>query len=233
MILAHTTPAGYRVELDTATALCTLSVMGEVEPSGRQLLVERRDGEKVLQRFILRSASAVAAAASGSPLPDALPDRALDVFADSVYDRKDLLGEPVATHQPTDDAERALFAAAWDAGVRVRALGITPIGVRRIVATLNAELYDCIDFLATTPDSGFVLFALCTDDSRAAARTAAALRLSLAEYVMMAGGYIPRNATVARNLVLISPRCVRITPLPDMSVAARDAVIDHCFQPPF
>lgn len=224
----HYNPRGYEATYNPATDTCSVVVRGFKDASGK--IVERgwptNPDDKVVNRLMLTTNCAKLASCPDS---QALP-RVVDTFHDALADRRDLLGAPVFRHKPADDAERRLFAAAYDAAQKVRS-NSTILGVDKLLFSLSPSLFAVVDCFSRDKSGAFWLMRCSCPDSRAPSREIH--YLPLAAYVLEAGGYVPAGAAVRLGVWTLTPTSPRFTEAPNDRAAARDAVISHILATPF
>jgi len=223
----HYNNRGYEATYDPASDTCAVVVRGFIDANGKA--VERggpaHPDDKVLARFTIPSVDGSLGAAGFSPLPS--PVR--DTFHDALADRRDLLGAPVFRHKPADDAERRLFAAAFDAAQKVRS-GSTILGVDKLLFSLCPSLFAVVDCFSRDKSGAFWLM-LCSTANIGAGGFSR--HLPLAAYILEAGEYVPSTATVRLGVWSLALAGPRFTEIPNDRIAARDAVIAHLCDTPF
>ena len=224
----HYNPRGYKATYDPASDTCAVAVRGFIDANGR--IVERGGpaypDDKVVNRLMLTTnCASLAGCPDSRPLP-----RVVDTFHDALVDRRDLLGVPMFRHKPADDAERRLFAAAYDAAQKIRSK-MNVLSVGQLFFSLVPSLFAIVDCFSRDSSGAFWLMNARKFDGVVA--SPAPSPLSLAAYVLEAGEYIPSTAVVRLGVWFLTPAGPRFAEVPNNRVAARDAVIAHILKPPF
>ena len=221
-------PRGYEATLDEGGNSCSVVVRGY--QSGKSF-VERggpaHPEDRVLARFTIPRFDIQTA--TDQP-------NVRDTFIDSLADRRDLLGATMFRHKPADDAERRLFAAAFDAAQRIRAKMLV-LGCDTLLFTLAPSAFSIVDCYARdahgfwlmnvevpAPQAGF---------GGAGAPVRSSQSLPLAAYILERGGYIPATASVHLGVWDLSATGAKFTEIPNDRAAARDIIIDHLCDTPF
>lgn len=222
---------GYEATYDPASDTCAVVVRGFIDANGKA--VERggpaHPDDKVLARFTISSVDGRTAFGLSSPVRD--------TFHDALADRRDLLGAPVFRHKPADDAERRLFAAAFDAAQKVRS-NSTILGVNKLLFSLCPSLFAVVDCFSHDKSGAFWLMMADIQNPQAGFGGARApvrsdFSLPLAAYILEAGEYVPSTATVRLGVWSLAPTGPRFAEIPNDRAAARDAVIAHLCNTPF
>lgn len=211
-------PRGYEATLDEGGNTCSVVVRG-YQSGGK--FIERggpaHSEDRVLARFTIQRFD-------GRTATDQPNVR--DTFIDSLADRRDLLGAPVFRHKPADDAERRLFAAAYDAAQKIRAK-MTVLGCDTLLFTLAPSAFSVVDCYARDAH-GFWLMNASIDG-----RTVFDQSLPLAAYILERGGYVPVTASVRLGVWNLAATGAKFTEIPNDRAAARDLIIDHLCDTPF
>lgn len=149
-----------------------------------------------------------------------------DTFIDSLADHRDLLGAPIFRHKPADDAERRLFAAAYDAAQKIRTK-MTILGYDTLLFCLVPSAFSIVDCYARDAH-GFWLM-----NASIGGRTVFDQSLPLAAYILERGGYISASASVRLGVWDLLSTGAKFTEIPNDRIAARDLIIDHLYDTPF
>lgn len=221
-------PRGYEAMLDEGGNSCSVVVRGY--QSGKSFL--ERGGpahpeDRVLARFTIPRFDIQTA--TGQP-------NVRDTFIDSLADRRDLLGATMFRHKPADDAERRLFAAAFDAAQKIRSK-MTVLGYDTLLFTLAPSAFSIVDCYARDAH-GFWLMDVEVPSTQAGfGGSGAPVRsnqpLLIAAYILERGGYIPATASVHLGVWDLSATGAKFTEIPNDRAAARDLIIDHLCDTPF
>ena len=218
----HYNPRGYEATYDPASDTCAVAVRGFIDANGKA--IERggpdHNDDKILARFTISSIDCRTAFDQSN---------VRDTFHDALADHRDLIGYPIFRHKPSDDAERRLFAAAYDAAQKVRS-NSTILGVDKLLFSLIPSLFAIVDCFSRDKSGAFWLMLSC-HDSRASSRVIN--YLPLAAYVLEAGEYVPSTATVRLGVWSLTLTGPRFTEVPNDRIAARDAVVSHLLKTPF
>lgn len=206
-------PRGYEATLDEGGNSCSVVVRGY--QSGKRF-VERGGPAHPEDRVLARLTIAGIGAAGFSPSP------VRDTFIDSLADRRDLLGAPVFRHKPADDAERRLFAAAYDAAQKIRAK-MTVLGCDTLLFTLVPSAFSVVDCYARDAHCFWLMNVEVPSPQS----------LPLAAYILERGGYIPATASVRLGVWDLATTGAKFTEIPNDRAAARDIIIDHLCDTPF
>ncbi len=222
----HYNNDGYEAVYNPGSDTCEVTVRGYSKPDGSFV---RRGGpahpdDKPILRISLDTSCAKLAGVA-----DCVPKAVRETFHDVLWDRRDLLGAPLFRNKPADDAERRLFAAAYDAAQKVRSSS-TILGVDKLAFATEPPLFDTVDCFCRDKSGAFWLM-LC--DAGDAKDCDIGRRLSLAAYVLEAGEYVPTNAAVRLGVWRLAPNGCRFAEVVNDRIAARDAVIRHLLTPPF
>lgn len=214
-------PRGYEATLDEGGNSCSVVVRGY--QSGGKFI--SRGGpahpeDRVLARFTIPRFDIQTA--TDQP-------NVRDTFIDSLADRRDLLGATMFRHKPADDAERRLFAAAFDAAQRIRAKMLV-LGCDTLLFTLAPSAFSIVDCYARDAH-GFWLMNCAV--AKLGGRVVSDQSLLLAAYILERGGYIPATASVHLGVWDLSATGAKFTEIPNDRVAARDIIIDHLYDTPF
>lgn len=221
-------PRGYEATLDEGGNSCSVVVRGY--QSGKSF-VERggpaHPEDRVLARLTIQRFDGQTA--TGQP-------NVRDTFIDSLAERRDLLGAPVFRHKPADDAERRLFAAAFDAAQKIRSK-MTVLGYDTLLFTLAPSAFSIVDCYARNAH-GFWLMDVEVPSTQAGfGGSGAPVRsnqpLLIAAYILERGGYIPATASVRLGVWDLTATGAKFTEIPNDRAAARDIIIDHLCDTPF
>ena len=220
----HFNPDGYEGMYNLATKSCLVTVKGYTTPHGK--IMERggpmNPGDAAVAKFSIPQWEYV-------PVPLCECDtRVRETFEDVLLDRRDLLNEPMFRNKPQDDAERKLFASAFNAGQKIRSK-MSVLGVNKLVFALSQCAYAVIDCFARDAAGSFWVMA-CTTQANTMDMTKA---LSLAAYIAEAGGYLPSNASVRCGVWSIFHHEAQFKEYPNDRILARDLTIDHLTSTPF
>lgn len=225
----HYNPRGYEAAYDPAANICTVTVRGYKAPDGR--IVERggplHAEDKRITTFRIKGIDGQSA--SGQPSP------VRETFHDALRDQRDLLGAPMFRNKPADDAERRLFAAAYDAAQKIRAK-TTVLGVDKVIFSLNPSMSAVADCFARDAAGSFwLMFCAIAPFGKPGVdvRNTFGQVPVLSAYILEAGEYVPANATIRLGAWTIAPAGQRFTEIPNDRIAARDAVIKRLLTPPF
>lgn len=210
-------PRGYEATLDNGGNTCTVIVRGY--QSGGSF-IERGGPAHPDDRVLARLTIANIGATGFSPSP------VRDTFIDSLSNRRDLLGNPDFRHKPADDAERRLFAAAYDAAQKIRAK-MTVLGCDTLLFTLAPSAFSVVDCYARDTRSFWLM------NARFDGRTAFDQPLLLAAYILERGGYVPATASVRLGVWNLAATGAKFSEVPNDRAAARDLIIDHLCDTPF
>lgn len=221
-------PRGYEATLDEGGNSCSVVVRGY--QSGKSFI--ERGGpahpeDRVLARLTIQRFD-------GRTVTDQPNVR--DTFIDSLADRRDLLGALMFRHKPTDDAERRLFAAAYDAAQKIRSK-MTVLGCDTLLFILAPSAFSVVDCYARDAH-GFWLMNVEVPSPQAGFGAAKSpvrsdQSLPLAAYILECGGYIPDTASVRLGIWDLSATGAKFTEIPNDRAAARDVIIDHLCDTPF
>ena len=154
------------------------------------------------------------------------PSPVRDTFIDVLANRCDLYGNFDFRHKPNGDSERRLFAAAFDAGQKIRSK-TTVLGYDKIVFMLVPSVFAVIDCFARD-NASFWIMAADIGEQIPFAQT-----LPLSAYVLEHGGYIPATATIRLGVWSLLPTGAKFSEVPNDRAAARDLVIDNLLKTPF
>ena len=164
------------------------------------------------------------------PLPD-LPLSVHETFHDALLANRDLLGNVMFRNKPDDDAERRLFAAAYDAAQKIRA-SVSVLNVNQMFFMLNPPIFFFADCFARDKSGAFWLM-FCVPQELDLSNAIIQTMFGLTSYVLEAGEYVPANETVRLGAWKIAPTGCRFVEVPNDRIAARDAVISSLQEPPF
>lgn len=223
----HYNSCGHEAVYDPEADVCHVTVRGYTTSDGR--IVERgglaNPDDKIVAKFTLDTSCGKLAGRSADGQPE-VGQPIAETFHDALLDRRDLLGAPDFRNKPSNDAERRLFAAAYDAAQKVRNSS-TVLGVNKLVFSLNPSLFALVDCFARDKAGAFWLMKLGEPKLHA-------LDLPLAAYVLEAGEYIPANATVRCGVWYLSPSGrPAFTEVPNDRITTRNIVIDRLMSTPF
>lgn len=221
-------PRGYEATLDEGGNSCSVVVRGyqsggkfierggPAHPEDRvlaRLTIQRFDGRTTIDQPNIR-----------------------DTFIDSLADRRDLLGAPVFRHKPADDAERRLFAAAYDAAQRIRSK-MTVLGCDTLLFTLAPSTFSVVDCYARDAHCFWLMDVEVPSPQAGFGGAGAPVRsdqsLPLAAYILERGGYTPATASVRLGIWSLAATGAKFTETPNDRAAARDVIIDHLCDTPF
>ena len=222
-------PRGYEATLDEGGNSCS-AVMRGYQSGGKFI---SRGGpahpeDRVLARFTIPRFDIQTAT---------VQPNVRDTFIDSLADYRDLLGAPMFRHKPADDAERRLFAAAYDAAQKIRAKMLV-LGCDTLLFTLEPSAFSIVDCYARDVSGAFWLMAVETPNPQAGCGTAespvrSGQSLLLAAYILETGEYVPSTAAVRLGVWNLSATGAKFTEIPNDRAAARDLIIDHLCDAPF
>lgn len=211
-------PRGYEATLDNGGNSCSVIVRG-CRSGGS--FIERggpaHPDDRVLARFTISRFDG--RTEFGQP-------NVRDTFIDSLSDRRDLLGDPDFRHKPADDAERRLFAAAYDAAQKIRAK-MTVLGCDTLLFTLAPSAFSVVDCYARDAHCFWLMNASIDG------RTVFDQPLLLAAYILERGGYVPATASVRLGVWNLAATGAKFSEVPNDRAAARDLIIDHLCDTPF
>ena len=182
----------------------------------------------------------------------AMGTRVHETCEDVLHGRHDLLGKWDFRNKPQSIHEQKLMAAGFSAAQKVLQT-MEVIGVEQIVFDLDCQIAGTIDLLCrdkSDPNLWFVLDWKTNEKIEFHNRfgvhglfpiehledcngTHYALQLSLYEFLLRIGKYIPHGAKVRRGIFHLTDDGPRFYELPDLSIEVRDMVIAMLEQPPF
>lgn len=164
----------------------------------------------------------------------------------------DLLGNYTFRNQPKSEHEQRLMAAGYDAAMKVKST-MKVIGIEQIVFDFAIGIAGTIDLLTqdlNDPNQFWILDWKTNEKIEFHNRwgthgifpiehledcsgTHYALQLSLYEFLLRIGKYIPHNAKVRRGIFHLTDDGPKFYELPDLSIEVRNMVIAMLSQPPF
>lgn len=214
----HYNPRGYEASYDEAKDCCTVVVRG------------CRDGEKIVERGGPghpddRVVARIVIPGDGTNVPVQSPVR--DTFIDVLADRRDLLGNFDFRRKPADDAERRLFAAAFDAAQRIRSK-MSVLGCDKLLFTLLPSAFATVDCFARDPRGFWLMQSAVNGRADDFVQT-----LPMAAYILERGGYVPATASVRLGVWNLTAAGAKFAEIPNNRAAARDLIIDHLCDTPF
>lgn len=182
----------------------------------------------------------------------AMGTRIHETCEDVLHGRRDLLGKWEFRNKPQSIHEQKLMAAGFSAAQKVlQAMEV--VGIEQIVFDLDCQIAGTIDLLCrdkSDPNLWWVLDWKSNEKIEFHNRfgvhglhpiehledcngTHYALQLSLYEFLLRIGKYIPHDAKVRRGIFHLTDDGPRFYELPDLSIEIRDMVIAMLEQPPF
>lgn len=215
------------------------------DPDGR--IAERKARERGISveqlRFQWKQKAATACA---------LGTRVHETCEDVLTGRHDIFGNWQFRNAPQSVHEKRLMAAGFAAAQRVRQT-MDVIGVEKIVFDLDCQVAGTIDLLCrdrSDRDLYWILDWKTNERIEFSSRfgthgtfpiehledcsgTHYALQLSLYEFLLRTGRYIPHGARVRRGIFHLTDGGPRFHELPDYALEVREMVIAMLAQPPF
>ena len=182
----------------------------------------------------------------------AMGTRVHETCEDVLTGPHDLLGNYTFRNQPKSDHERRLMAAGYNAAMRVKDT-MNVIGIEQIVFDFTFGIAGTIDLLTrdkTDPDLYWILDWKTNEKIEFHNRwgthgldpishledcsgTHYALQLSIYEWLLRIGKYIPHRAKVRRGIFHLTDDGPKFYELPDMAIEVRDMMMVIAYEPPF
>lgn len=182
----------------------------------------------------------------------AMGTRVHETCEDVLTGPHDLLGNYIFRNEPKSFHEKRLMAAGYDAAMRVKQT-MNVIGIEQIVFDYMIGIAGTIDLLTqdkSDPNLFWILDWKTNEKIEFHNRwgthgifpiehledcsgTHYALQLSLYEFLLRYGKYIPYNAKVRRGIFHLTDDGAKFYELPDLSIEIRNMVIDMAWKPPF
>lgn len=178
--------------------------------------------------------------------------RVHETCEDVLHNRRDLTGKWEFRNQPKSIHEQKLMAAGFSAAQKVLAT-MNVIGIEQIVFDVDCQIAGTIDLLCQDKSDPNLYWILDWKTNEKidfhnnfgvhglfpiehledCSGTHYALQLSLYEFLLRIGKYIPQNAKVRRGIFHLTDDGPKFYELPDLSIEIRNMVIVMLEQPPF
>lgn len=182
----------------------------------------------------------------------ALGTRVHETCEDTLRGPHDLLGNYQFRNKPQSMHERNLMSAGFIAAQKVKET-MNVIGIEQIVFDVDCQVAGTIDLLCQDkgdPNLFWILDWKTNEQIEFRSRfgshgvfpiehledcsgTHYALQLSLYEFLLRIGKYIPQNAKVRRGIFHLTDTGPKFYELPDYSIEIRNMIIAMLEQPPF
>lgn len=182
----------------------------------------------------------------------ALGTRVHETCEDTLRGPHDLLGNYTFRNRPQSEHERKLMAAGFAAAQKVKQ-SMNVIGIEQIVFDLDCQIAGTIDLLCQDKSDPLLYWILDWKTNEKiefhnrfgthgifpiehledCSATHYALQLSLYEFLLRIGNYIPLNAKVRRGIFHLTDNGPNFHELPDYAIEVRNMVIAMLEQPPF
>lgn len=182
----------------------------------------------------------------------ALGTRVHETCEDVLRGRRDLLGKWEFRNKPQTIHEQKLMAAGFSAAQKVMQT-MDVIGIEQIVFDIDCQIAGTIDLLCRAKSDPNLYWILDWKTNEKidfnnrfgvhglypiehledCSGTHYALQLSLYEFLLRIGKYIPHGAKVRRGIFHLTDEGAKFYELPDFAIEVRNMVIAMLEQPPF
>ena len=182
----------------------------------------------------------------------ALGTRVHETCEDALHGPHDLLGNYHFRNKPQTIHEQKLMAAGFSAVQKVKQT-MNVLGVEQIVFDIDCQIAGTIDLFCRDKSDPSLYWILDwktnekiefhnrfgthgifpIDHLEDCSATHYALQLSLYEFLLRIGNYIPHNAKVRRGIFHLTDNGPKFYELPDYAIEVRNMVIAMLEQPPF